>query len=182
MLLCDPVISTPPLILLQIFEKLNKRPSYSVYLKYSRTGTSNVQILAPPRSTLEHAKAIFRKFFVQETGKKWEDRLSNQAPPPKRDVNGKDLPLHEGWYSIEFKKSTILGTYMAEPAQKLVPAESQSVIPGQSNIAFEPTNGINMLETAEVDTLQTTDKHYFAIHAGNSRDFQQFDGPYLFEH
>lgn len=169
--------------MLQIFEMLHKRPSYSVYLKYSRTGTSNVQVLAPPRSTLEHAKTVFKEFFVQETGKEWEDRLNNQAPPPKKDVNGKDLPLHEGWYSIEFKKSTILGNYMAEPAQKPVPAGSQSVIPGQSHISVKPTNGVDMLETAEVDTLQTTDKRDFAIHAGeNSRDLQQFDGPHLFEH
>ncbi|KAJ6145772.1 hypothetical protein N7470_009667 [Penicillium chermesinum] len=155
---------------LAIFEDHRSPPSYSAYAKYSRTGTSDIAILSPPRSTLESAKDSLKKFFAQETGKKWDDRFDNKAPPPKKDADGNDLPMHEGWYSVEYKR-TLLGSYMMEPVH--IPPKEPSVVPREPehDPGKEDANGAKGRAESEFDSQERS-----------TIGTKKMDGSSLFEH
>lgn len=57
---------------------------------------------------------MFKKFFSEQTGKEWDERASGKMPPPKKDDEGKSLPVHEGWFYLE-EKTTLLGAFLREP-------------------------------------------------------------------
>ncbi|KGO72652.1 hypothetical protein PITC_056380 [Penicillium italicum] len=99
---------------LTLFESNAKPHTYSTYAKYSRVGTSNVELLAGPRCKLELAVEKFKQFFKEQTGKEWDERASGKMPAPKRDPDGNSLPVHEGWFYLE-EKTTILGAFLREP-------------------------------------------------------------------
>ncbi|KAJ5382419.1 hypothetical protein N7517_000330 [Penicillium concentricum] len=98
----------------QLFESIAEPHTYSAYTKFSRIGTSNVEILAGPRCKLELAVDKFKQFFKEQTGKEWDKRASGKMPPPKTGPNGKSLPVHEGWFYLE-EKMTIIGAFLREP-------------------------------------------------------------------
>ncbi|KAJ5628025.1 hypothetical protein N7490_010253 [Penicillium lividum] len=102
---------------LAIFQSIEETPTYSAYAKYSRTGTGNVSILAPPQSCLDLAKASFKKFFLLQTGLEWAQRWDNQPRSLKRNSEGVVLPSHEGWYSLE--RGSIMSEYMKGPSLPL---------------------------------------------------------------
>lgn len=56
----------------------------------------------------------FKQFFKEQTGKEWDNRAKGKMPPPKRDVDGNSLPVHEGWFYLE-EKTSILGAFLREP-------------------------------------------------------------------
>ncbi|KAJ9488190.1 hypothetical protein VN97_g5109 [Penicillium thymicola] len=99
---------------LTLFQSTSEPHTYSTYAKFSRVGTSNVELLAGPRCKLEVAVEKFKQFFKDQTGKEWDERANGKMPPPKRDVDGNSLPVHEGWFYIE-EKTTILGAFLREP-------------------------------------------------------------------
>ncbi|KAF7125549.1 hypothetical protein CNMCM5793_001809 [Aspergillus hiratsukae] len=63
---------------------------YATHAKYSRTGKSTDEFLAP-----------------LVTGKNWEHRLDGTPMPPKQDAEGKQLPAHEGWFYYETGRSLL---------------------------------------------------------------------------
>jgi hypothetical protein len=67
-------------------------------------GKSTVEVVAPPKSKLESARAQFATFFKEKVGKGWEDRADGKILPPKMDSDNKSLPIHEGWFSLESKR------------------------------------------------------------------------------
>lgn len=91
----------------QVFETIAEPHVYSTYIKSSRPGKSTVDLLTTPKSTLESAVAKFRSFFKQETGKEWEDKDDGLVPPPKVGPDGGSLPVYEGWFSLEEKRSLL---------------------------------------------------------------------------
>ncbi|CAG8908125.1 unnamed protein product [Penicillium egyptiacum] len=99
---------------LTLFESIAEPHTYSAYAKFSRVGTSNVELLAGPRCKLELAVGKFKQFFKEQTGKEWDERANGKMPPPKTDLDGNRLPVHEGWFYLE-EKTTILGTFLREP-------------------------------------------------------------------
>ncbi|KAJ5493839.1 hypothetical protein N7463_009926 [Penicillium fimorum] len=99
---------------LTLFESIAEPHTYSTYTKYSRVGTSNVELLAGPRCNLELAVDKFKQFFKARTGKEWDERANGKMPPPKADPDGKSLPVYEGWFYLE-EKTTILGAFLREP-------------------------------------------------------------------
>ncbi|KAJ5511804.1 hypothetical protein LT330_003575 [Penicillium expansum] len=99
---------------LTLFESIAEPHTYSTYAKFSRVGTSNVELLAGPRCKLELAVEKFKQFFKDQTGKEWDDRANGKMPPPKKDPDGNSLPVHEGWFYLE-EKTTILGAFLREP-------------------------------------------------------------------
>jgi hypothetical protein len=82
-----------------------KQPSYSTYAKYSRVGTSKVQLLLPAQKNLSAAMKAFAEFFKEKTGKEWESRADKKMPPPKCNEAGEPLPAHKGWYSMEINEN-----------------------------------------------------------------------------
>ncbi|CAI7614289.1 unnamed protein product [Penicillium glandicola] len=98
----------------KLFESIAEPHTYSTYAKFSRVGTSNVELLAGPRCKLELAVEKFKQFFKEQTGKEWDERASGKMAPPKTDLNGNSLPAHEGWFYRE-EKTTILGAFLREP-------------------------------------------------------------------
>jgi hypothetical protein len=64
-------------------------------------------MLAPPDSDENTAIAAFRDFFAAKTGKNWENRLDGIPVPPKQDGDGKELPVHEGWFYYETGRSLL---------------------------------------------------------------------------
>ena len=82
-------------------------------------GKSTVKVLTLPKSKLESALAKFNNFFKEQVGKEWENRADGQMPPPKVDSDGKSLPIHEGWFCLEQKKSIfsdfLRGTQTVDP-------------------------------------------------------------------
>jgi hypothetical protein len=56
----------------------------------------------------------FKQFFKEQTGKEWDERANGKMPPPKTDLNGNSLPVHQGWFYLE-EKTTILGAFLREP-------------------------------------------------------------------
>ncbi|KAJ5975730.1 hypothetical protein N7481_009437 [Penicillium waksmanii] len=86
---------------LAIMQSFAKQPSYSTYAKYSRVGTSKVQLLLPAQKNLSVAMKSFAEFFKDQTGKEWESRADKKMPLPKCNHAGEPLPAHEGWYSME---------------------------------------------------------------------------------
>jgi hypothetical protein len=95
----------------KIFESIAAPHTYSTYAKFSRVGKSNVELLAGPKCNLESAVNEFKQFFREQTGKEWDERASGMMPPPKRDVDGNSLPVHEGWFYLD-EKTTLLGAYL----------------------------------------------------------------------
>jgi hypothetical protein len=84
---------------------------YSTYIKFSRTGKSSVEVLSPPRKSVQLAVNIFKMHFKIHTGKEWEDRADGKIPPAKKDADGSPLPAHTGWFFLEEQRS-ILGSFM----------------------------------------------------------------------
>ncbi|CAG8306805.1 unnamed protein product [Penicillium nalgiovense] len=99
---------------LTLFESVAEPHTYSAYAKFSRVGISNVELLAGPRCKLELAVNKFKQFFREKTGKQWDERANGKMPPPKADLDGNSLPVHEGWFYLE-EKTTILGAFLREP-------------------------------------------------------------------
>ncbi|KAJ5950467.1 uncharacterized protein N7479_008880 [Penicillium vulpinum] len=99
---------------LTLFESIAEPHTYSTYAKFSRVGTSNVELLTGPKVKLELAVDKFKQFFKQHTGKEWDERASGKMPPTKTDSDGNILPVHEGWFYLE-EKTTILGAFLREP-------------------------------------------------------------------
>ncbi|KAL2006632.1 hypothetical protein VTN00DRAFT_9300 [Thermoascus crustaceus] len=86
---------------LQLYE-LNAEPHvYATYIEYSRVGTSASDLLAPPGSTFEFAMSAFKKFFKIKTGMRWEERVNDKLPEPKKDAEGNPLPEDEGSFRYE---------------------------------------------------------------------------------
>lgn len=109
------VVKTKPNIDVgKIFKSVAEPHTYSAYAKYSRVGTSNVNLLVGPKCKLEAAVNTFKEFFKEQTGKDWDERASGQMPPPKTDDDGNSLPVHEGWFYLE-EKTTLLGAFLREP-------------------------------------------------------------------
>ncbi|KXG49135.1 uncharacterized protein PGRI_030050 [Penicillium griseofulvum] len=99
---------------LTLFESVAEPHTYSTYTKFSRVGTSNVELLAGPKCKLELAVDKFKQFFKEQTGKEWNERANGKMPPSKTDQEGNSLPAHEGWFYLE-EKTTILGAFLREP-------------------------------------------------------------------
>lgn len=95
----------------KVFETIAEPHVYSAYTKLSRPGKSIVEMLTTPKSTLESAVAKFRSFFKQQTGKEWEDKDDGLVPSPKMGSDGESLPMYEGWFSVEEKRS-LLGEFL----------------------------------------------------------------------
>ncbi|KAG2009159.1 hypothetical protein GB937_007935 [Aspergillus fischeri] len=81
--------------------------TYATQAKYSRTGKSTDEILALPGSDQDTAIAAFTDFFAAKTGKNWENRLDGIPMPPKQDIDGKELPAHDGWFYYETGRSLL---------------------------------------------------------------------------
>ncbi|KAJ6091294.1 hypothetical protein N7467_003263 [Penicillium canescens] len=96
---------------LTVYESLSEPHMYSTYIKFSRTGKSSVEVLTPPRNSVQLAVNIFKMHFKIHTGKEWEDRADGKILPPKKDADGKSLPEHAGWFFLEEHRS-ILGSFM----------------------------------------------------------------------
>lgn len=58
-------------------------------------------MLSPPKQEKDIAINAFKDFFLEYTGKNWEDRANGMIPAPKTDKDGNFVPVHEGWYAIE---------------------------------------------------------------------------------
>ncbi|PLN77541.1 hypothetical protein BDW42DRAFT_156988 [Aspergillus taichungensis] len=87
---------------LKIYETKKEPHAYTTYAKYTRTGVSRSELLAPLDSTLDIAIFAFREFFKDKTGLDWEERASTSAPPlPKKDDEGNTLPPREGWFHYD---------------------------------------------------------------------------------
>ncbi|KAJ5158223.1 uncharacterized protein N7500_007874 [Penicillium coprophilum] len=112
---------------LTVFESTADPRTYSTYAKFSRVGTSNVELLAGPRCKLELAVDKFKQFFQEQTGKGWDERANGKMPPPKSDQDGKILPVHEGWFYLE-EKTTIIGAFLREH-QRASPQRSTADTP-----------------------------------------------------
>ncbi|KAJ5664240.1 hypothetical protein N7507_004971 [Penicillium longicatenatum] len=100
---------------LAIFQSNETPPTFSAYVKYSRIGTSNISILAPPKSCFTLAKAGFESFFLLQTGVEWRERMNLTLRFPKKDNKGDVLPSHEGWYT--FEAESIMTAYMKGPSK-----------------------------------------------------------------
>ncbi|OQE18097.1 hypothetical protein PENFLA_c022G05342 [Penicillium flavigenum] len=109
-----PPITSREKYQLTLFESVAEPHTYSAYAKFSRVGTSNVELLAGPRCKLELAVDKFKQFFKEQTGKKWDERANGKMPPPKTGPDGNSLPVHEGWFYLE-EKTSILGAFLREP-------------------------------------------------------------------
>ncbi|RHZ48268.1 BRCT domain protein [Aspergillus thermomutatus] len=96
---------------------------YTTQAKYCRTGKSTSEFLAPLGSDQNTAIAAFKDFFAAKTGKNWEYRLDGIPMPPKQDVDGKQLPAHEGWFYYETGRS-LLSDFLRQ-------GETQSSAAGQ---------------------------------------------------
>ena len=67
---------------LQLYESHATPKLYACFEKYSKPGAnSTASVLAPIGSSFEVAFDHFKKFFKLKTGKDWDDRLPNTAPP-----------------------------------------------------------------------------------------------------
>lgn len=95
----------------KVFETIAEPRSYSTYAKFSRTGTSKVELLTSVKATLESAVARFEAFFKEKTGKEWKDMGNYTVQPPKLGTEGESLPPHEGWFYVE-KESSILAEFI----------------------------------------------------------------------
>ncbi|CAI7626885.1 unnamed protein product [Penicillium palitans] len=126
---------------LTLFESIAKPHTYSTYAKFSRVGTSNVEILAGPRCKLEVAVEKFKQFFKEQTGKEWDERANGKMPPPRRDVDGNSLPVHEGWFYLE-EKTTILSAFLREP-QSTGCGKSTDHIPSDGTEEHGVEDGVN---------------------------------------
>ncbi|KAJ5793757.1 hypothetical protein N7457_000356 [Penicillium paradoxum] len=109
---------------LTVFESIAEPHTYSTYAKFSRVGTSNIDLLVGPKGKLESAVNRFKQFFKEQTGKEWDERANGKMPPPKTDADGKSLPFHEGWFYLE-EKTTLLGAYLRD-SQVTEPQKSTS--------------------------------------------------------
>ncbi|KAJ5771319.1 uncharacterized protein N7511_003370 [Penicillium nucicola] len=96
---------------LTVYESLSEPHMYSTYIKFSRTGKSTVELLAPPGISVQFAIEIFKIHFNIHSGKKWEDRGDGKSPPPKKDAEGNIVPFYDGWFYPE-EQRTILGSFM----------------------------------------------------------------------
>ncbi|KAJ5188284.1 hypothetical protein N7472_007298 [Penicillium cf. griseofulvum] len=112
---------------LTLFESVAEPHTYSTYTKFSRVGTSNVELLAGPKCKLELAVDKFKEFFKEQTGKEWDERANGTMPPPKTDQEGNGLPAHEGWFYLE-EKTTILGTFLREFQNQSSQASTDNII------------------------------------------------------
>ncbi|GIK04583.1 hypothetical protein Aspvir_008666 [Aspergillus viridinutans] len=92
---------------IKVHESNDVPHTYATQAKYSCTGKSTDEILAPPGSDQNTAIAAFRDFFAAKTGKDWELRLDGILLPPKQDADGKELPPHEGWFYYETGRSLL---------------------------------------------------------------------------
>ncbi|KAM0110180.1 hypothetical protein ACP6JB_004282 [Aspergillus fumigatus] len=108
---------------IKVHESNDVPHTYATQAKYSRTGKSTDEILAPPGSDQDAAMAAFTDFFAAKTGKKWENRLDGIPMAPKQDVDGKELPAHAGWFYYETGRS-LLSDFLRQ-------GESQSSAMGQ---------------------------------------------------
>ncbi|KAH1560632.1 hypothetical protein KXX17_005486 [Aspergillus fumigatus] len=108
---------------IKVHESNDVPHTYATQAKYSRTGKSMDEILAPPGSDQDAAMAAFTDFFAAKTGKKWENRLDGIPMAPKQDVDGKELPAHAGWFYYETGRS-LLSDFLRQ-------GESQSSAMGQ---------------------------------------------------
>ncbi|KAK9569365.1 hypothetical protein V6Z77_002784 [Aspergillus fumigatus] len=108
---------------IKVHESNDVPHTYATQAKYSRTGKSTDEILAPPGSDQDAAMAAFTDFFAAKTGKKWENRLDGIRMAPKQDVDGKELPAHAGWFYYETGRS-LLSDFLRQ-------GESQSSAMGQ---------------------------------------------------
>ena len=135
-------IDNPRVQRIQIYES-NKEPRvYATYLKYSRVGTSSIQLLAPLGSELDLALEAFKNFFKLKTGIKWAERFEDRSPPPKEDSEGQISPAHEGWFHEE-KQMTLLGSFMRQgPLEVVEKAE------------VEDKGSASQLASVEVDELR----------------------------
>ncbi|PLB36414.1 BRCT domain protein [Aspergillus candidus] len=86
---------------LKIYETKKEPHTYTTYTKYTRTGVSKIELLAPLNSTLDIALSAFNAFFKDKTGLEWEERASTTPLLPKSDDEGNALPLHEGWFHYD---------------------------------------------------------------------------------
>ncbi|KAJ5361431.1 hypothetical protein N7541_002275 [Penicillium brevicompactum] len=100
---------------LAVFETIAEPRSYSTYTKFSKTGTSKVEILTSAKATLDSAVARFEAFFREQTGKEWKGMGNDTTPPPKVGTDGESLPLHEGWFYVERNMSILSEFIRAAP-------------------------------------------------------------------
>ncbi|PLB43548.1 hypothetical protein P170DRAFT_513900 [Aspergillus steynii IBT 23096] len=98
---------------LKIYELASDPITYATHVKYTRTGKSKIELIAPIGSTLSVAMSAFKQFFEEQTGKRWEDRLNGLAPERKRDSDGNTLPISDGWFYHE-QNTSIISNYLRE--------------------------------------------------------------------
>lgn len=99
---------------------------------------STVEVVASPKSKLESARAKFANFFKEKVGKEWEDRADGKIPPPKVDSDGKSLPIHEGWFCLEQKRSHF-GDFL-RGTQTVVPEATDGCDGGELDSEDEDTS------------------------------------------
>ncbi|KAI9923830.1 hypothetical protein ASPWEDRAFT_183289 [Aspergillus wentii DTO 134E9] len=107
--LVRPLAKSKERFQLRIYESNIEPRKYATHVKYSRTGKSDAELLAPLGSTRELALKAFKGFFSQKTGTQWEKRFEHIQPQPKQDSEGNVLPVNQGWFRHEVQTSVLAG-------------------------------------------------------------------------
>lgn len=89
----------------QVCESNSEPQVYATHLQYSRIGQSKVEYLAPLKSSLGDALVSFEEFFEAKTGVKWENRSSDESPPPAKSL--------DGWFCYE--DCSLLSSFIRQP-------------------------------------------------------------------
>ncbi|EQL29968.1 hypothetical protein BDFG_07456 [Blastomyces dermatitidis ATCC 26199] len=106
---------------LQLYESDSSPHAYVALVKYTRVGRAGSAFLAPTGSTWEFAFGAFTKFFKAKCGKRWEERMDDTEPLPRKDGEGCVLPPSENWLRFEPQTGIPAGT-----ANRVVPLLRQS--------------------------------------------------------
>ncbi|KAI3230120.1 hypothetical protein DTO012A9_8456 [Penicillium roqueforti] len=141
---------------LTLFESTAEPHTYSTYAKFSRVGISNVELLAGPRGKLEIAVDKFKQFFKEQTGKEWDERANGKMPPPKIDMDGSTLPVHEGWFYLE-EKTTILGAFLKEPQSTACQGSSDIACDGIKEDSIEEKMANHQVKDGGEDGCEVDD-------------------------
>ncbi|KAJ5618907.1 hypothetical protein N7510_002891 [Penicillium lagena] len=155
--------------LIQIFETDTKPHTYSTYVKYSRTGTSRVELLAPPKSNLDIATTTFKMFFRTQAGKEWEERENGIMPPPKTDSEDNVVPLHQGWYHLETRGSMLM-KWLMKPV-----ALQADVQPGGDGSASQDGQGIVLMEDSRSESSDEEQESIYGYCCEDGDGEMEFD-------
>lgn len=115
----------------------------------------------------------FKQFFKEQTGKEWDERANGKMPPPKRDVDGNSLPVHEGWFYLE-EKTTILGAFLREP-QSTGCGKSTDRIPSDGTEEHDVEDGVNGGMENKMANHQVKDGSDYGSEDGGEADEEKED-------